>query len=217
MLFCQLLLLVQTFLVWPPTKTAASFEVEGERSEAEGERYYTMLKLARFLSGISDGVIPLTFASLTDLTHGNPVLLPIYYGKVGLVLGLAFVCGPTAGAVLSAKLTIAVPVFVCGLSAAASLLVYATCCKDTLPPPKRTPVPPRWYLEAKFMASLTPLAQVKFFLTSPLLRAYTIVYFFHELSDTVYMTWILYFAWRYGWTFVKIGCYISIGEVERRK
>ena len=154
---------------------------EDDRSEAEAERYYTALKVARVLSGISDGVIPLTFAALTDLTQGNPVLLPIYYGKVGLVLGLAFVCGPTAGAVLSSKLNVAVPVFVCGVSAVAALLLYATCCRDTLPPQKRTPVPPRWYLDGRFLAQLTPLAQVKLFMTNPLLRAYTLVYFFHEV------------------------------------
>ena len=43
-----------------------------------------------------------------------------------------------------------------------------------------------------------------------MLRAYTCVYFFHEVADAVYMTWIIYFDWRYGWSFVKIGAYISV-------
>ena len=163
MVFCLMLLFLQSLLIWP--SKLFTFEIDEERSQAEADRYYFMLKVTRVLSGLSDGVIPLVFASLTDLTKGNALLLPIYYGKVGLVLGLAFVCGPVTGAILSSKFTLAAAVMVCGLSAVISLLIYATSCKDTLPVSKRSPVPPRWWVDVRFLAQMTPLAQVKFFLT----------------------------------------------------
>jgi len=40
--------------------------------------------------------------------------------------------------------------------------------------------------------------------------AYIVSYFFHELSTSVYMSWIIYFKWRFEWEITQVGIYISV-------
>lgn len=189
MLFCLFLALLQIIILFPPDMALNFWG--GETT------YYDCLIASRVLSGISDGVIPITFASLTDMSGGNALAMPIFYGKVGLVLGLAFTTGPISGALLYAKTGgISAPIIVAMLSSVTSLVVYVVRVEDTLPPSRRTGLPQRWWVDAGFWFSLTPLNQIKFLLASPLLVAYVIVYYFHEFADAVYMSWILYFEWR---------------------
>ena len=80
LLFCLIMALIQVILLSPP-QILFNFW-------SGNDNYYDCLIISRVLSGISDGVIPITFASLTDLSGGDALRLPIFYGKVGLVLGL---------------------------------------------------------------------------------------------------------------------------------
>ena len=76
MLFCLFSALVQMLLLIPPSTTGA-----GPRL------YFSTLLASRVLCGVSDGVLVLLFSSLTDLSRGDVVLLPLLYGKVGVVFG----------------------------------------------------------------------------------------------------------------------------------
>ncbi|EOD30752.1 hypothetical protein EMIHUDRAFT_253657 [Emiliania huxleyi CCMP1516] len=89
-LWCLVLALLQLLLITPPSRTGAA-----------PETYHACLVASRVLGGMSDGVLVLLFASLTDVADG--AALPVLFGRVGLVFGCAFTLGPLTAALLLAR------------------------------------------------------------------------------------------------------------------
>ncbi|GMH71835.1 hypothetical protein TrRE_jg6768 [Triparma retinervis] len=191
--------LVQILLIYPPGVGFVG---------ADG--FYTMLIICRAIAGVSDGVLVMTFASLTDICDGDAAKLPIYYGKVGLVFGLAFTLGPLTAATLYGKFKSID--YVLYLSTAGATLACVMCfaLPETLPAAKRRVFRPKFYSSGKFWLGLTPFDQLVYLTSSPLLMAYILPYFLHEISTAVYMSWILYFEWRFSWDITQVGIYISV-------
>ena len=181
---CMVSNLVQILLIYPPGVGFVG---------ADG--FYTMLIICRAIAGVSDGVLVMTFASLTDICDGDAAKLPIYYGKVGLVFGLAFTLGPLTAATLYGKFKSID--YVLYLSTAGATLACVMCfaLPETLPAAKRRVFRPKFYSSGKFWLGLTPFDQLVYLTSSPLLMAYILPYFLHEISTAVYMSWILYFEW----------------------
>jgi DHA1 family tetracycline resistance protein-like MFS transporter len=196
MIICLILAIIQLLLILPHSFTNPS-------------TFYTLLISSRVLSGFSDGVLVILYSSLTDLAKGDPIQLPINYGKVGLVFGISFTLGPLTSAVLYSQLKSTIPVLLLALfSLILSILVYHFLCHDTLPVSRRLSPPPRPLTNLPFLVSLSPFQQLKY-LASPILLSYAIPFFLHELSTTVYMSWILYLEWRYSFTVPQIGIFLS--------
>ena len=102
-LWCLVLALLQLLLITPPSRTGAA-----------PETYHACLVASRVLGGMSDGVLVLLFASLTDVADG--AALPVLFGRVGLVFGCAFTLGPLTAALLLAR------------SGEVAVLLLSACC-----------------------------------------------------------------------------------------
>lgn len=182
---CIFSILVQILLVYPPG--VGLFGVNN---------YYAALILSRVLGGVSDGVLVMIFASLTDLCDGDAAKLPVYYGKVGMVFGLAFTLGPMTAATLYGKFNSIEYVLYLSTAGAGGACVICWFLPETLPASKRRVFGPKFYATGAFWLGLTPFDQIMYLTSSPLLVAYILTYFLHETSTAVYMSWILYFEWR---------------------
>jgi DHA1 family tetracycline resistance protein-like MFS transporter len=173
-LFCLACAVLQVLLLLPPPLTSLS-----------SDSYRAALYLSRALSGVSDAVLALLFASLTDLAGADASLLPVNYGKVGLVFGFSFTFGPLFSVLLFSQLGVSAVLAAALLSSLAALLTYAFFVPDTLPRSSRSPVPPKPHKHAGFLLSLTPLDQLRLLRATPVVSSYLAVFVLHEWATGV--------------------------------
>ena len=197
LLFCLLLALVQLILILPPSFTSASYST-----------YWVTLLASRVLSGISDGVLVILFASLTDLANGDAVKLPTFFGKVGLVFGISFTLGPMTSVILFSLFGVLPVLSSAILCVCISIVICLFFFIDTLPVTNRQRIPKNCLTNKQFLLQLTPYEQFIFLKYSPVIKLFIVPFFFHELGTTVFMSWILYLDYRFNWSIPKIGIFL---------
>jgi len=198
-LWCLVLALLQLLLITPPSRTGAA-----------PETYHACLVASRVLGGMSDGVLVLLFASLTDVADG--AALPVLFGRVGLVFGCAFTLGPLTAALLLARSGEVAVLLLSACCTLLALLLYAGTRTETLLAARRSRLPTS--LTAQFLLYFSPVYQLQQVWANPLLREYLFAFLLHEVSTAVYLSWILYLQWRFLWSAARVGIFLSaIGVV----
>lgn len=164
-----------------------------------------ILLFSRILSGIVSGSVSTAYAYIADTVE--PSKRAAKFGILGAAFGLGFVLGPAIGGILGDK-SLQLPLWFAALSSFISFVFGLIFLQESLPIEKRS----------KFsLSKANPIATLSFFRANPKVVALAIVKYLNDIAHIALpSTFVLYAAYRYGWTQKDAGLlmmYVGISGV----
>lgn len=156
------------------------------------------LFLGRIISGITAASVSTGMAYVADVTP--PERRAAAFGRIGVAFGLGFVLGPALGGLLG-SVDPRLPFWVAAAMSLANALYGWLILPESLPPEKRRPFDWR---------RANPLGSFRLLRSHPELSGLAGVVFLSNLAHAVLpATFVLYAAYRYGWTARDVGLVLA--------
>ena len=152
------------------------------------------LFIGRILTGITAANYSAAMAYIADITP--PEKRAANFGLVGAAFGIGFIAGPALGGLLG-EYNLRAPFAVAGLLTLINWLYGCFVLPESLAPENRRPF--SW-------ARSNPIGAFRAFRNHPAAIELASIYFLMQLAHQVFpATWVLYTAYRYGWTPFQVG------------
>ncbi len=152
------------------------------------------LMVGRLISGITSASIVTAFAYVADVSA--PERRAKSFGMVGAAVGIGFVIGPAVGGMLSA-VSPRLPFWVAAALSLANGLYGLFILPESLAPERRA---------AFSWRRANPLGALRFLQSRPQLLGFASVHFLFNLAhQSLAAVFVLYTAFRYGWTTTNVG------------
>jgi DHA1 family tetracycline resistance protein-like MFS transporter len=152
------------------------------------------LFVGRILSGVTSASVPTAFAYVADVTA--PEKRARAYGLLGAAFGIGFIVGPALGGLLSVFGARA-PFWVAAAFSLANATYGVFILPESHPPDHRTPF--SW-------KRANPLGALALLRSHHELLGFATLHFLYHLSHhALTSTFVLYAAYRYGWSSTQVG------------